>query len=385
MKKKIKICFVLVNRANYGRTKILLSKIKRNKRFDVKIVLISSTVLKKYGNLNKVLAKDHLKADYECFTHIEGENLETMTKSTGLVLLELSSVFNKMKPDIVFTVGDRFETLATSIAASYSNIFLAHLQGGELSGSIDEKVRHAVTKLSDLHLVSTKRAKQIVEQMGEDSSRVFNVGCPSIDIIKKINFKSTVDFKKYKFGLGYQVDQKKDYYVFLLHPVTTSYINNELMIRELLQCAKLLNKQIVWIWPNNDAGSNLISKKIRSFREKYDLKINFFTNFETEDYLKIIKNCQCLIGNSSSGIRESSFLKIPVVNIGDRQKNRERGDNIIDCSINSSEIMKSIKKIIKQRKFKKNNIYGKGNSSAKIINILSRIKYNNEKEFKIRK
>jgi UDP-hydrolysing UDP-N-acetyl-D-glucosamine 2-epimerase len=384
MKKKT-ICFVLVNRANYGRTKILLSNLKKNKNFKIKIILISSTLLKKYGNLNKVLAKDKLKADYECYTHIEGENLETMTKSTGLILLELSSIFNRIKPDIVFTVGDRFETLATSIAASYSNIFLTHLQGGELSGSIDEKVRHAVTKLSDLHLVSTKKSKQVVEQMGEDPKRVFFVGCPSIDIIKKVNFRKNINLQKYKYGIGHLVDLKKDYYVFLIHPVTTHYGENDLLVKELLKSAKILNEQIIWLWPNNDAGSNLISKKIRSFREKYNLKINFYTNFETEDYLRLIKNSKCLIGNSSSGIRESSFLKIPAVNIGDRQKNRERGNNVIDCTVDSSSIVEAIKRIINTKKFKQNNIYGVGNSSKKIIKILSNVELNNEKEFKFKK
>lgn len=384
MKKKT-ICFVVVNRANYGRIKILLTNIKKKKNFRVKIILISSTVLKKYGDLNKIMSKDKLKADYECYTHIEGENLQTMTKSTGLILLELSSLFNKIKPDIVFTVGDRFETLATSIAASYSNIFLTHLQGGELSGSIDEKVRHAVTKLSDLHFVSTKRSKKIVEQMGEDPKKVFFVGCPSIDIIKKINFKKKTDLSKYKYGVGHPVNLEKDYYVVLLHPVTTSYSKNNLIIQELLSCSKALNEQIIWLWPNNDAGSNIISKKIRSFREKYKLKINFYTNFETEDYLKIIKNCKCLIGNSSSGIRESSFLKIPVVNIGDRQKNRERGDNVIDCIPKSKKIIQAIKKITNKKIFKKNNIYGLGDSSNKIIKILNKIELDNEKEFKIKK
>ena len=185
MTRKKKICFVLVNRANYGRVRSLMLNIKKSKYFDLQTVLISSTLLKKYGSLNELIRRDGIKVNYQLFNHIEGENLYTMTRSTGLALLDLSSIFQKLKPDIVFTIGDRYETLSTAITASFLNIFLVHLQGGELTGSIDEYVRHSVTKLSNVHLVSTKKSRKRVIQMGESPNRVFNVGCPSIDIIKK--------------------------------------------------------------------------------------------------------------------------------------------------------------------------------------------------------
>jgi len=378
---KKKICFVLVNRANYGRVKYLMQEIKRSKKFILQITLISSPLLKKYGKLDEIIKKDGFKINASFYTHIEGENLHTMTKSTALSLLELSSCFQNLNPHLVFTIGDRYESLATAICASYTNIFLCHLQGGELSGSIDERVRHAVTKLSDLHFVATTRSKKIVEKMGENPRMVFNVGCPSIDIIKKINFKKKINLKKYQGGIGPIINLEKPYYVILLHPVTTNYLENNNLINELLLVVKNLNEQIIWIWPNNDAGADLITKKLRSFREKNkNLKINFYTNFETEDYLKIIKRCKCLIGNSSSGIREASYLRIPVINVGDRQKFRERGNNVIDQVVNHKKILKSIK-FISAKKIKKNNIYGNGDSSKKILNILSKIKLNNNKKF----
>ena len=381
---KRKICFVIVNRANYGRVKYLMKRINQSNKFILQVVLMSSAVLKKYGQLDQVIKKDGFKINSSFFTHVEGENLFTMTKSTALGLLELSASFKKLKPDIVFTIGDRYETLATTIAASYSNIFLCHLQGGELSGSIDESVRHAVTKFSNLHLVATKRSKKIVEQMGENPKMVFNVGCPSIDIIKRINFKQKLDLLKYKGGIGSLVDIEKPYYVFLIHPNTKKYFDNIRLINEMLLLAKNLNDQIIWLWPNNDAGADIITKKIRSFREKNKkLKINFYTNMVTEDYLKIIKNCKCLIGNSSSGIRESSFLKVPVVNVGDRQKYRERGDNIEDQIIDHKKIIKSIKKII-NKKIKINKIYGDGNSSKKIIQILKDTSLDISKKFQLK-
>lgn len=381
MKKKRKVCFVLVNRANYGRVKLLMSEIKKNKNFELQIVLVSSPLLKKYGQLDEIIKKDGFKIHASFFTHVEGENLYTMTKSTALCLLELSSCFRALSPDIVFTIGDRYESLATAIAASYSNIYLCHLQGGELSGSIDDKVRHAVTKLSNLHLVATERSKKIVKSMGENPKNVFNVGCPSIDLIKKINFKTLPDMSKYVYGIGHKLDLSKAYFVILLHPVTTNYFENLNLINNVLKAVLKLKTQIVWLWPNNDAGANFITKKIRSFRENNkSIKINFFTNLETEDYLKLIRNCQCLIGNSSSGIRESAFLKIPTVNIGDRQHLREKSNNVIDVSANSQKILKAIK-IISQRKIKKSKLYGDGNSIKKIIKILSTIKLNNSKSF----
>ncbi len=381
MKKKRKICFVLVNRANYGRVRSLMIRLKDSKYFELQTVLISSTLLKKYGSLINLVRKDGIKINFQLFNHIEGENLYTMTKSTGLALLDLSSAFQRLKPDMIFTIGDRYETLSTAITASFLNIFLVHLQGGELTGSIDEVVRHSITKLSNLHLVATKKSRKRVIQMGENPKSVLNVGCPSIDIIKKINFSTNVDLKKYKFGVGNSVELKKPYYVVLLHPVTTDYENNKNLINETIEAIKKLNKQTVWLWPNNDAGSNFITNKIRTLREKkIDLKINFYINFEVNDYLKLISKCKCLIGNSSSGIRESSYLGVPVVNIGDRQNFRERGKNIIDVDIDSNKILKAIKSI-HNKKIIKSNIYGDGNANNKILKVLKTCDLNTKKIF----
>ena len=217
--------------------------------------------------------------------------------------------------------------------------------------------------------------------MGENPRKVFNVGCPSIDQIKKINFKNKVNLEKHKFGIGHRVDLNKPYHVVLIHPVTTNY-NNDFLINSVLEAVYKLQTQIIWIWPNNDAGANIITRKIRSFREKKkDLKINFYTNFEVEDYLKILNKCKSLIGNSSSGIRESSFLGIPVINIGDRQKGRERSKNIHDVEIDSNEILKKINEISTIKRYTKNLIYGTGNSTSKIIKILKNTKLEIKKIF----
>lgn len=375
---KKKISFVIVNRANYARVRFLIKKISKNKNFKVDIILVSSPLLKKYGNLEEIINKDGLKVSSKFFTHIEGESLITMTKSTGLLLLELSTAFESIKPDIVFLVGDRYEVLAAAIAANYMNIFLVHLQGGELTGSVDENVRHAVTKLSHLHLVNTKKAMQIVKQLGENPKNVFNVGCPSIDYLKKINLKK-IRIKQ-PFGVGYNINLNKPYYVFLIHPVTTKYKENLILIDQMIKTAQQINDQIIWIWPNNDAGSNFITKKIRSFREKFNLKINFVVNFDSIEYLKIISNCKCLIGNSSSAIREGSYLGVRAVNVGDRQQQREQAHNVINSKLDFKEIIKSIKKIMK-RKIKSSNLYGNGNSIKQIEKILQKVELKVIKRF----
>ena len=237
MNNEKKITFVIVNRANYGRIKDLLIKFKKDKYFKIDIVIVSSSTLKKYGEIENIIKQDGLSVSEKIYTHIEGENLQTMTKSTGLLLLELSTTFQKLNPDMVFLVGDRYEVLSAAIAANYMNIFLIHLQGGELTGSVDENVRHAVTKLSHLHLVNTKRSKKIVEQMGENPKNVFNVGCPSIDLIKNTDFKK-VKIKQPLSRIWNQLS--KPYYVFLVHPVTTDYKNSEKLISEMIEVAKKL-------------------------------------------------------------------------------------------------------------------------------------------------
>lgn len=382
---KRKICFVIYNRSNYGRLKPLLLLANKRKDIELQIILSSSSVLTRYGNLDQIIIKDGLKINYSFFSHIEGENNLSMTKSTGLIIIELSSILKKLNPDMIVTIGDRYETLATAICGSYMNIFLVHIQGGELTGSVDEKIRHAITKLSNLHLVNTIQAKKIICQLGENPKTVINVGCPSIDIIKKINFNKKLDLQKYNFGVGFKADLKKKYYVVLFHPNTELQDKNNIAIKNLLKIINYKGVQTIWLWPNNDAGSHYITSAIRVFREKNpENKINFYKNFEPEDYIKLIKDCSCLIGNSSSGIRESSYLGIPVVNIGDRQSNRERGNNVYDCSEQFEDILYAINRQ-DSKSIKSTKIYGTGNSSKLILKQLLKVKLQTIKFFNVQK
>ena len=384
MKKKIKICFVIVNRANYGRVRILLKKLNKNSKFKLQLILCSSTVLYKYGNINEVIRKDGLKPNFKIHSNFEGENLISMTKSAGHLISDLTTCFENLNSDMVVTIGDRFETIATAISATYLNKYLVHIQGGELSGSIDESIRHAVTKFAHLHLAATNKSRKNIIQMGENPKNVFNVGCPSIDEISQINFDKKVNLlnKSYGGGTGNLVDLRKKYLICLVHPNTKNYKDNEKLINNIINSLIKLKMQCIFLWPNIDAGSNFISKKLRSLQQnlKEDLKINFYKNFENDDYYRLLKNSSCLVGNSSSGIRESSYLGVPVVNIGDRQQHRERGKNVLDVKNDEKAILKAIK-VQSNKRFKSQKIYGDGNSSDRIIKILSSVDNNINKIF----
>ena len=375
MRNKKKICVAINNRANYARVKTLLLEIKKNKNFELKILLGASAILSRFGELDNILKKDGFTKFEKIYSIVEGENLTTMAKSTGLSIIELSTFFENYKPNAVIVIADRFENLSVAIAASYLNIPLIHIQGGEVTGSIDEKVRHSITKLSDIHFVATKRSREFLIKMGENKKYVFLTGCPSIDIASKAKSKLSKDFFIKNKGVGNAPNYKEKYIVVMHHPETTKFYETLNQIRQTINpIIRIKNIKIVWLWPNIDAGSDIISKQLRMLREnKLVSNISFFKNFSPENYIKLINNCECLVGNSSSGIRESSFLSVPVVNIGSRQINREQGFNVINVNHNKDDIYRAIIKQMKKKKIKKSFLYGDGFAYKKIIKILNKI------------
>ncbi len=372
-----KICVVINSRANYARVKSLLTEIIKNKKLKLILVLGASATLYRFGEVHKVIRKDRFKIDEMLFSVVEGNDLIGMSKTTGLSIIELSNILKKQKPDLVVAVADRYENLSIAISASYMNIPVAHIQGGETTGSIDEKVRHAITKLSDIHFVSTKRAKDFVIRMGESKSKVFLTGCPSIDLIKSKDYSLSKNFLN-RFGSGAPVYTNENYILVVQHPVTTEFRNADIQIEETIEAIKLFckkkNYKAIWLWPNIDAGSDTFSKKIRMFKDTNPNFVRFIKNFTPEDYAKVMKNSKCVVGNSSSGIREASFLGVPSVNIGTRQSDRERGPNVRDVDHNKNKILKSISQQV-GKKFKKSFIYGSGDAGKKIGRILSKTKF----------
>ena len=382
-KKKIKVAVVVNNRANYARIKSFLVAASKSKKIILRIILGSSCIMEKFGNIEKIIKRDNLKVFKKIYTVVEGDKPITMAKSTALEINELSNIFDTSRPDLVFAIADRFETLSIAIAASYMNIPLVHTQGGEITGSIDESVRHAVSKLANIHFPANKLAKNNLIKMGEDPKKIFNVGCPSIDLAKsiknkKVNLKSFI--KKYRFSSLQRINYNniKDYIIVVQHPVTTEYEKTQSQIKETIKAISKLKYNVIWLWPNVDSGSDIITKELRISRETNLLNSTIFgKNCSPEDFLILLNNAKCIVGNSSVGIRESSYLGTPCVNIGNRQLGRLKGKNVKNVTHNCSKIINAITAQYNHGKYKKVNIYGNGETGKKIVNIITKINLTN--------
>lgn len=376
MTNKRKVCVVVTARPSYSRIKTALKAIQEHPNLELQLVIAASALLDRYGSAVNYIESDGFTISAKVFNVLEGENLTAAAKTTGIGILELSTVFDNLSPDVVVTVADRFETMATAIAASYMNIPLIHIQGGEVTGNIDEKVRHAITKLADLHLVASELAKIRVIKLGENPTSVIQTGCPSIDLAKDIINSKELSFDPFlKYGgVGANISLKNGYLVVMQHPVTTEHGQSRVHIEETIKAVSSLEIPTLWFWPNVDAGSDGTSKGLRAFREHNPDKtsyIHFFKNMEPTDFLELLKNSICLIGNSSVGIRECAYLGVPVVNIGSRQVGRERNENIIDTNYNAEEIINAVKKHMLKQSYQSSLIYGDGNAGKNIAEVIS--------------
>jgi len=369
-----RVCVAITARPSYSRIKSAIRAIQNHPDLELQLVVGASALLDRYGSAVRQIEEDGFPIAARVYMVLEGENLASMAKTTGLGLLELATVFDNLKPDVVVTVADRYETLATAVAASYMNIPVAHVQGGEITGSIDEKVRHAVTKLSNLHFVSTRRAGDRVLRMGEAPESVFVTGCPSIDVAAEVAADPSIDFDavaRYG-GVGASVNLSDGYLVVLQHPVTTEYAESREHVMETLHAIRTLDMPTLWFWPNVDAGSDGTSNAIRSFRESEKPKnIRFFKSMAPADFLRIILGSRALVGNSSVGIREASFLGIPVVNIGSRQSGRDRGRNVADVGYSCSEIVAATRRQVEHGRYASDDVYGNGGAGVAIAGLLS--------------
>ena len=369
-----KICVVVTARPSYSRVKTVLRAVLEHPDLELQLVVAASALLDRYGTAVDYIERDGFPIAARVYMVLEGENPASMAKTTGLGMLELATVFDNLKPDIVVTIADRFETLATAVAASYMNIPVAHIQGGEVTGSIDEKVRHAVTKLADIHLVSTRCAGNRVEKMGEDERKVFVTGCPSIDLVTEMGDDFALNFNPFERygGVGDLHHLVNGYLVVMQHPVTTEHEKARQHVDETLHAIREINMPTLWFWPNVDAGSDGTSNGIRAFREKYKPEnIHFFKNMEPTDFLRLLYSSKCLIGNSSVGIRECSYLGVPVVNIGTRQTGRERGANVIDVGYFEKEIRDAVTRQLENGRYETDKLYGDGKAGIRISQVLA--------------
>lgn len=369
-----RIATVITARPSYSRVKTLLQAIKDHPALELQLIVVASALLDRYGSAVDIMRQDGFTVNATVFNVLEGANPTAAAKTTGLGIMELSTIFENQKPDIVVTIADRFETISTAIAAAYMNIPLAHIQGGEVTGNIDEKVRHAITKIADYHFVASESAKLRVLRLGEEEEFVFNTGCPSIDLAARILKSSSLNFDPYKKygGVGLKPDISNGYIVVMQHPVSSEHQQAKYQVQETLHAVKDLDMPCFWFWPNVDTGADATSAGIRSFREKFRLEnIHFFKNMEPDDFLRLLVNSRFLIGNSSVGIRECAFLGVPVINIGTRQSGRERGNNVVDVGYDRGDIAEAIRKVLNSPKPELSDVYGGGNAGEEIAEKLS--------------
>lgn len=375
-----KICIFVGSRANYSSCKSIMRAIQAHPDLELQTVLGASALLDRYGNIENMVKSDGFDVDAKFYMIVEGENPITMAKSTGLGIIELSMIFNNLKPDIVVVVGDRFDIMAPVISASYMNIPIAHTMGGEVSGTIDESIRHAITKMAHIHFPANEDARQRIIKMGENPNMVFNVGCPRIDLVKGYvedrrngnGIDQDKFFNKYK-GVGGRFDIEKEKFLLVSqHPVTTEYGKNRKHIEETLYAINDLKLPTIMIWPNADAGSDEVSKGIRTFREKSRPEwLHLFINLPIDVYVKLMDMCSCMIGNSSSAIREGAFIGVPAINIGTRQEGRLRGKNVIASDYDREQILGAIQQQLHNGCYPSEHIYGDGHAGEQIANILA--------------
>lgn len=376
------ICVVVTARPSYSRIKSALRAINDHPDLNLLLVVGASALLHRYGDAIEYIRRDGFDVAARVYMVVEGENPIASAKSTGLGLVELATILDNLQPDVVVTVADRYETLATAVAASYMNLPVAHVQGGEVTGSIDEKVRHAVTKLSNLHFVATEKAGERLKRMGEDPEAVFVTGCPSVDLAASILPNPDLDFNPFERygGVGEVFNLAEGYLVVMQHPVTTEYDEAFEQIIETIHAVHEFGMPAFWFWPNVDAGSDGTSKGIRVFREKNgDAKLHFYRNMSPEDFLRLIYNSKAVIGNSSVGVRECSFLGVPVVNIGSRQGGRERGANVIDVDHNRAAILNAIETQVEHGLFPQETLYGDGKAGERIASLIAKVPLTFEK------
>lgn len=339
-----RICVVVTARPSYSRIKTALFAL-RDAGADLQIIAAASALTWRHGRVVDVMRADGLPIAAEVPCVVDGGGTRESVVSTGLLAAQLGPVLAALAPECVVTIADRHETLATAIAASYQNIPLCHVQGGEVTGSIDDKVRNAVTQLADLHLVATRFAKMRVED-ATAHGRVIVTGCPSIDIAAEAK----------ALGLIHKADV-----IVLQHPVTSEVEQAGEQMRETLAG---LNGDEMYFWPGEDAGADAMSKELR-LDGQHPVR-----NLEPVEFLRTLLGAKVLVGNSSVGIRECSFLGVPVVNIGTRQQGRERGPNVVNVPHDRERIADAVEAQIKHGPYESSHLYGDGKAGERIAKAL---------------
>ena len=366
-----KILYISGTRADYGLMENTLKEINKHPKLELEIVVTGMHLMEEFGMTINEIKKNRFKI-HEIDATYENDNKESMANFIGKFVQLLTKKVNEIKPDIILLLGDREEMLAGAIVGTYLTIPVVHIHGGDISSTVDELARHAITKLAHIHLPATKNSAERIIKMGEDPSNVFVVGAPGLDSILNENL-----IEPTKLSEKYNLDLSKPILLLVQHPVTAEVENAPTQIRETLEAISELRYQTILIYPNADAGSRKMIDVIKEYK-KY-IFIKTFKNIPHKEYLSLMRITSVMVGNSSSGIIEAPSLGLPVINIGSRQEGRERAENVIDVDYDREQIKIAIKKAFYDKDFKKKvknclNPYYRCKTGKHIADILSRIK-----------
>lgn len=373
MSKKRKILVTLESRATYGYAKNVMLEMSKYPDLELQTLVTGMHLVPELGNSIDLIRRDGFPINYEVPLHGGDKSNSSWSEALGLGINGFAQVYEAAKPDIILLSGDRVETFGCCVAAAYMGIPIAHIQAGDKSGHIDDSARHAIGKFSHIHLASCQDSVDRLISMGEQEFRVFNVGAPQLDNIENYNFKSEsteID--------GQEIDLSKPYILMVQHPVMAEIDNASEQIKETIKACKKSNLQTFIIYPNSDLGYKQIVDEINNTNSS---NFTILKNVERDAYLKLLANCSVLVGNSSSGILEAPSFRVPVINIGNRQRGRPQAQNIINCEFDSESIWSKIKFALEDIKYKESlqdviNLYGDGKSSKRICKILSSIEIN---------
>ena len=382
---KRRICFPITSRAYYGRSQLLIRKLHSHPDLELELMLGGSILLDKYSR--------HIAEDIEAggftiaaslFNVIEGGNHVAMAKTACLTALEFTNGLHAIDPDVVVICGDRFEQLAIAMAAAYLNRTVAHIEGGDVSGSIDESVRHAITKLAHLHFVTNDDAHRRVLAMGEDPAYVFNTGSLDVERVAVADPGAEITTSELNgYGVGAAVDVTRPFLTVIQHPVTTES-DNRRHLDTTFRAISATDMPAVWFWPNPDAGTGEMAETLRHFREHHEAateRMRFITDLPVDRFISLLKRTACLVGNSSAGIKECSYLGTPVVDVGKRQEGRLRGENVLHAGHDVDEIRTAINRQLQRGRYPASNIYYREGTSQTIVDVLSRVPLYTQKRF----
>ncbi len=369
-----KVCVVLVDRANYGRLKPVMKSIRDHPALELQCIAAGTMVLERFGRAADLVRREGFRVHGEIYTELEGSTPISMAKSVGIGVQEFANEYLRLKPDVVLLIGDRYEALGAAIAAAYMNIPLVHLQGGEVSGSIDESARHAITKFAQFHFPSTERSRDYLLRMGEAPETILGVGCPGSDIAREMDPRLASEVIN-STGSGSVIDVDKPFLLVIYHPTTTTFGGEFRQMEQMLQALDEVRIPTVMMWPNIDAGSDHISKTIRVFRDQHAPDwLRTVTNLPPENYLQTLAKTACAVGNSSSFVRDAGYFGTPVVLVGDRQDGRETDVHAVRCVPEASEIVARIRQRLDHGRYAPSTLYGDGTVAPRVAEGLATLK-----------